>query len=99
LGDEVRSAQENLRLSAGQIGKLTNEFKVVCAENEELKRRVLELQNSNKKNAEYESKIALLSQEIERLNSVLEKKNNEISSLSKRLHEIDLMNKTIGSLQ
>ncbi len=30
LGDEVRNAQENLRLSAGQIGKLTNEFKIVC---------------------------------------------------------------------
>jgi len=30
LGEEVRTAQENLRLSAGQMGKLTNEFKIVC---------------------------------------------------------------------
>jgi len=30
LGDEVRSAQENLRLSASQIGKLNNELKIAC---------------------------------------------------------------------
>ena len=41
----------------------------------------------------------MLSQEIERLNSVLEKKNNELGNLQRRLHEIDGMNKTIGSLQ
>ena len=41
LNEEVRTAQENLRLSAGQMGKLQNEFKLVCAENEELKRRLL----------------------------------------------------------
>ena len=43
LNEEVRNAQENLRLSAGQIGKLQNEFKVVCGENDDLKRRVNEL--------------------------------------------------------
>mgnify|MGYP000897014314 FL=1 len=30
LGDEVRTAQENLRLSASQIGKLNNELKITC---------------------------------------------------------------------
>lgn len=30
LGDEVRLAQENLRLSASQISKLQNEFKSIC---------------------------------------------------------------------
>ena len=34
LGDEVRNAQENLRLSASQIGKLNNELKITCNENE-----------------------------------------------------------------
>ena len=33
LSDEVRGAQENLRLSAGQMSKLQNEFKILCAEN------------------------------------------------------------------
>lgn len=41
----------------------------------------------------------MFSQEIERLNSVLEKKNGEISNLTKRLQEIDEMNKSIGNLQ
>jgi hypothetical protein len=43
--------------------------------------------------------VAILSQEIERLNSVLEKKNVELGNLNKKLSEIDGMNKTIGSLQ
>ena len=30
LGDEVRTAQENLRLSAGTVSKLNNELKLVC---------------------------------------------------------------------
>jgi peptidoglycan hydrolase CwlO-like protein len=30
---------------------------------------------------------------------VLEKKNGEVSNLNKRLHDIDEMNKSIGSLQ
>jgi uncharacterized small protein (DUF1192 family) len=35
----------------------------------------------NKRLPEYESKIATLSQEIERLNGVIDKKNSEIKSL------------------
>jgi regulator of replication initiation timing len=34
LNEEVRNVQENLRLSAGQLGKLQNEFRLVCNENE-----------------------------------------------------------------
>ena len=40
-----------------------------------------------------------LSQEIERLNLVLEGKNKEVANLGRRLQEIDEMNKSIGSLQ
>ena len=47
LNEEVRTAQENLRLSAGQVTKLQNEFRVVCNENEDLKRKIQELLNSN----------------------------------------------------
>lgn len=32
LGDEMRTAQENLRLSAGTLNKLQGEFKNVCGE-------------------------------------------------------------------
>jgi len=72
LGDEVRNAQENLRLSASQIGKLNNELKVACNDIETLQRRIEELGSGSKKStAEYENKIGLLSQELERLNSVI----------------------------
>lgn len=54
LGDEVRTAQENLRLSAGTVSKLNNELKIVCNENEELKRRIEEMarviENKTKEN-------------------------------------------------
>lgn len=33
------------------------------------------------------------------MNGVVDKKNNEVSNLNKKLHEIDEMNKSIGSLQ
>ena len=39
LGDEVRNAQENLRLSANTIAKLNNELKITCNELEEAKKR------------------------------------------------------------
>jgi cell division protein ZapA len=88
LGDEVRNAQENLRLSASQIGKLTNEFKVVCNENEDLKRRLQEIGgDASRKIAEYENKIAMLGQELERLNGVIERKNNEIRALGGEIQE------------
>jgi uncharacterized small protein (DUF1192 family) len=48
---------------------------------------------------EYENRVNILSQEIERLNGVLEKKNVDLGNLQKKLSEIDGMNKTIGSLQ
>lgn len=48
----MRTAQENLRLSASQIGKLTNELKIVCNENDELKRRLNELGDVNRKFAD-----------------------------------------------
>ena len=82
LGDEVRNAQENLRLSASQIGKLNNELKVACNDIETLQRKIEELGSGNKKTtAENENKIALLTQELERLNGVIERKNNEIRAL------------------
>ena len=71
-----------MRLSASQLGKLTNELKITCNEYEEVKRRLQEVGgDANKKISEYENKVALLSQELERLNNVIERKNNEIRAL------------------
>ena len=40
MGDEVRNAQENLRLSTSQIGKLNNELKITCNENEQMMKKI-----------------------------------------------------------
>lgn len=84
LSDEVNIAQENLRLSANTVAKLNNELKIVCNENEELQKR---LGDTSKKGAETENKIAILSQEIQRLNGVIESKNNELKNIKKSFDE------------
>lgn len=82
LGEEIRNAQENLRLSSSQLGKIQNEFKNVCIENDELKKRNGELEASLKRlGNDSSNKLQTLSQECERLNGVIEKKNGEIRAL------------------
>ena len=93
----MRGAQENLRLSAGTMTKLQNELKAACNDADALKQKLEEV--AQRHVPEFENRIAVLSQEIERLNAVLEKKNQELGALNKKLSEIDEMNKTIGSLQ
>ena len=53
LNDEVRGVQENLRLSSGTINKLTNELKITCAENEELKKKLEEVYKYKTKCLDY----------------------------------------------
>ena len=40
MGDEVRTAQENLRLSANTLAKVNNELKITCNELEDAKRKI-----------------------------------------------------------
>lgn len=40
-----------------------------------------------------------MSQEIERLNAILEKKNNEIGNLNKKVLELDEINMSIGGMK
>ena len=49
LGDELRGAQENLRLSSGTLQKLQLEFKTVCGEYDETKHKLLEFEKISKK--------------------------------------------------
>lgn len=88
-----------MRLSAGQVVKLNNEFKIVCNENEELKTQLKVFGEAQRKIVEYENKIALLSQEIERLNTVVENKNREIGELRNQIQEMSGMTQTINILQ
>ena len=95
----MRGAQENLRLSAGQMSKLQNEFKIMCAENEDLKQKVQTLGGTSRRLPEYESKIALLSQEVERLTQQLQKKTADMNNLTLKLSELDTSNQTVAQLQ
>lgn len=82
LNEEMRSVQENLRLSTGQIGRLTAEFKSMQTQNEEFKKRISDLETANKRlSGESENKVKALIQECERLNALVEKRNNEIRAL------------------
>lgn len=64
MGEEVRSAQQNLRLSTGQIGRLTAEFKGMHTQNEELKKKTADQDAQIKKIVtEYENKVNILKQE------------------------------------
>ena len=57
----MRTAQENVRLSTGQIGRLTAEFKGMQAQNEDLKKKVAEQDGQIKRLAtEYENKVGIL---------------------------------------
>ena len=58
-------------------------------ENEGLSRKMQELSNSNRKIAEYEGKISILSQEIERLNGILKSKLAEISNSEEKCRSRD----------
>ncbi len=78
LGDEVRTAQENLRLSANTVMKLNNELKIVCNENEQLKRRIdqmARLIETRTKEAKY----------LADNNEDLKRKNLESGDLNKKL--------------
>lgn len=61
-------------------------------ENEGLGRRLQEITSMNRKIGEYDNKIALLSQEIERLNGLLRVKVEDISNLEKKClaYELEL---------
>jgi uncharacterized small protein (DUF1192 family) len=52
----------------------------------------------NKRIAEYETKIAALSAEIERLNSVIDKKNNEIKALREGEAEAETLTRQVKNL-
>jgi len=61
-------------------------------ENDELRRRLQELGDANRKLAEYDNRIALLSQEIERLNTMLRSKVEELSGWESRFRALQQEN-------
>lgn len=55
-----------------------------------MNRKIQELANANRKITEYDGKIMILSQEIDRLNIILKNKVEEISSLESRTKSYEL---------
>jgi uncharacterized small protein (DUF1192 family) len=49
------------------------------SENDELRKTIRELSDSNRRLSEYESRLTLLSQEVERLNGNLRMKTDELA--------------------
>lgn len=61
LGGGVQETEQMKRKLREEYARLEREYKVLGEENEDVRRRVVE----------YENKIGLLSQEVQRLNEVL----------------------------
>ena len=61
-----------MRLSSGTLNKLQSEFKQVCGELDSTNKKLSDTESAWKRmKAESENKIAMLSQEIERLNDLI----------------------------
>lgn len=69
---------EKLKLMVNQLQK----------ENEDLRRKLLETGDLNRKISEYENRIALLSQEIERLNSLTRGKSDDANKYEMSLKNL-----------
>ena len=64
------------------MNKLQGEFKTVCGELDENKRKLGETEGAWRKlKTESDGKNQLMADEIQRLNGLIEKKNNEIRAL------------------
>ena len=95
LSQEIERLNGNLRNKVEEISnwenrnrEWENKWARVNQENEELKRRLNDLAEANRRLAEYESKITLLSQELERLNGNLRVKMDEIAQLNNQNHAL-----------
>ena len=75
-------------MSAGSMAKLQNEFKIVCGENDEMKKKLTDYEVTfNRFNTEKEGNITTLRAECEKLNALGERRNNEIRALGGEVEE------------
>ena len=72
---KITTYESRIRESNMDRENLENRLRQLSQENDELKRRLQELSDVNRKVAEYENRIALMAQEIERLGGSLKSKN------------------------
>ena len=87
----------------GKIEDLANteaKLKQVMNENEQLNKRLRETTDTARRVPEYESKLAILGQEIERLNGLLRARGDELTSTEGKLrmleHEYESLQRKLG---
>lgn len=95
--DKLRKIQSEYDLKVSQeyqvqITTFESRLKQSYQENEEMRRRLQDLSDVNRKLNEYEMKIANLSQEIDRLNGVLRGKVEENNAFDGRLRSVQQEN-------
>ena len=81
LGQELERVNNNLRMKVDENSSLEMKVRTLTQDNEELRRRLNDLGEANRKIAEYENRIALLTQELERVNGNLRTKVDEVRQL------------------
>ena len=82
--NDLREGQEQIRLSSNEIHRL----KIETDEHKQTIEMIKKKQNEVK-SSEYEAKIANLTNQIDQLQTSLDKKTSENNNLSRKLHEID----------
>lgn len=64
------------------------EFKSMASQNEDFKKKIQDYETQIKRNnSEFENKVKILTQECERLNALVEKRNSEIRALGGEVQE------------
>ena len=93
----MERVNNNLRMKVDENSSLEVKVRGLTQDNEELRRRLNDLGEANRKIAEYENRIALLTQEIERLNgNIRQLENNnrnlvqEVESLRRKTSEYEI---------
>lgn len=97
---ENQKIQDGIRNQGSQNNRLMNDlkdlqnmFNAARAENEELKRKLIELNEYSRRYTELESRFVLASQDNERLNSLLEQRTREMNTLNQRLVDLDTLSR------
>ncbi|MBS1890214.1 MAG: hypothetical protein JST59_02900 [Actinobacteria bacterium] len=92
LTSEITTIQQTSLIQVSRIGQETNELRSKLnsslQESDDLRRRLAEVDHLNNKMSDYETRLAMLTKEIERLNSVLKTKVEESNTLQNAVREM-----------
>ena len=88
LSQEVEGSRRRGGEYEVTIQEWQTKYTRITQDNEELRRRLTDLGEVNRKVSEYENRMMMLSQELERVNSNLKMKVDENSSLEMRLRTL-----------